>query len=124
MWSSGRASKLAVIIRRSISMICTNPYPSTCCFITQTVTMNKSLFETSVPQLNFGEILFGHPMEVKRTARKIEKLLYKANSVSTAISFNEMCLKEGLLPRYSIYTIYKNCICLYVCMYVCVCVCV
>ena len=80
-------------------MICTNPYPSTCCFITQTVTMNKSLFETSVPQLNFGEILFGLPMEVKRTARKIEKLLYKANSVSTAISFNEMCLKEGLLPR-------------------------
>ena len=91
--------ELAVIIRRSISMICTNPYPSTCCFITQTVTMNKSLFETSVPQLNFGEILFGLPMEVKRTARKIEKLLYKANSVSTAISFNEMCLKEGLLPR-------------------------
>ena len=66
------------------------PYTTTCCFITHTVTIDKSLFETSVPQISFGEILYGLPMEVKSTARKIEKLLYKANSVSTAISFNEM----------------------------------
>ena len=51
------------------------------------MSMSKSLDETSV---NFGRILYGLPKEIKKTFRNIEKLLYKINSVETAIIFNEI----------------------------------
>ena len=60
--------------------------------------MSRRLDETSVPQ-PFGQVIYGLPMEVKKISRKIEKLLYKYNSADTAIKFDEMCLKEGLLPK-------------------------
>ena len=31
----------------------------------------------------------------------MERILYKINSAKTAVKFNEICLKEGLLPKYS-----------------------
>ena len=52
--------------------------------------------------MNFGDIIFPLPTEERKIIRRIEKTIYKINSAKTAIIFNESCLKEGLLPKYSI----------------------
>ena len=67
----------------------------------QTKSMSRCIDETSVPLQSFGSILYGLPTEIKKIIRNIEKLLYKLNSVETAIIFNQCCLKESLLPKYS-----------------------
>ena len=52
-------------------------------------------------QNNFGNLLFHLPAEEKTLIRKLEKQLYKQNAAETAIIFNNTCINEGLLPKYT-----------------------
>ena len=74
-----------------------NQYPSTFCFIILPVIMSRCKDETL--GINFGNLIFSLPKKEKELIRKIEKLLYKINSTEAAIRFNEICLREGLLPK-------------------------
>ena len=63
---------------------------------------NRELDETLAnTTLNFGQLLFHLQPEEKKIVRKIEKVSYKINAADTAIVFNNTCLKEGLLPKYT-----------------------
>ena len=53
------------------------------------------------PERNLGQLLYQLPAEVKTLIRKLEKFLYKLNAAETAITFNKVCMKEGLLPKYN-----------------------
>ena len=60
--------------------------------------MDETLVENGI---SFGKLIYSLRKKEKKLVRNIEKLLYKYNSAETAIKFNEICLKEGLLPKYS-----------------------
>ena len=57
--------------------------------------------ETLEINSSFGEIIFHLPTNEKKLIRKLEKLIYKKNAAETAITFNNVCIQEGLLPNYS-----------------------
>ena len=63
--------------------------------------MNRDLFETSGNIINFGNLLLSLPAEEKTLIRKLEKQLYKLNAAETAVTFNNTCVNEGLLPKYT-----------------------
>ena len=60
-----------------------------------------TLQELPAPERNLGQLLYQLPAEVKTLIRKLEKFLYKLNAAETAITFNKVCMKEGLLPKYT-----------------------
>ena len=49
--------------------------------------------------MNFGNLIFPLPEEIKKKIREVEKASYKLNAVETAVIFNKVCLKEGLYPK-------------------------
>ena len=51
--------------------------------------------------MNIGNLLYPLPENIKGLIRKIEKEIYKLNGLETAVIFNQICLKEGLLPNYT-----------------------
>ena len=59
------------------------------------------------PERNLGQLLYQLPAEVKTLIRKLEKFLYKLNAAENAITFNKVCMKEGLLPKYYYYYYYS-----------------
>ena len=52
-------------------------------------------------ELNLGQILFMLPMELKNKIRKLEKAHYVFINNKCGVIFNETCVKEGLLPKYT-----------------------
>ena len=55
----------------------------------------------TVNTTNLGNLLFPLPYQEKHLIRRLEKSIYKLNSAETAVVFNQTCLQEGLLPRYT-----------------------
>ena len=44
-------------------------------------------------------VLYQLPEETKKVIRRIEKISYKANSCELAVTFNQTCIKENILPQ-------------------------
>ena len=51
--------------------------------------------------MSFTDILSQLPLNLRSTIRKIEKTTNKISSCNTAVTFNNTCLRENLLPRYT-----------------------
>ena len=50
---------------------------------------------------NYGILLNKIPYELKRKFRYLEKICKKVNNLEWSIVFNETCLNEGIMPKYS-----------------------
>ena len=48
--------------------------------------------------MNFGELIYLHPENVKKRLRKIENLEKKLTTLRAAILFNKPCLNENIMP--------------------------
>ena len=64
--------------------------------VNYSLTMSCCQDETSEP--SFGSYLPNLTPEMRKLPRKIERLTLKLSSARTAITFNQMCLREGLFP--------------------------
>ena len=51
--------------------------------------------------MELSDIIFNLPPTIKRTIRKLEKTLKKLANCEQAVIFNQTCLKENILPKYS-----------------------
>ena len=49
--------------------------------------------------LTIGQLLMNLNHDEKQVIRKLEKINYKINAAVVAKTFNQTCIKEGLLPR-------------------------
>ena len=60
--------------------------------------------------MNFGELIYHQPYNIKQLLRKIENLEKKLVNARVAIVFNKTCLNENLLPTFTYTYIYiKTC---------------
>ena len=55
--------------------------------------------------MDFGSLIFNLHPEERSSVRKIEKISKKLISAQFAVIFNNVCLQENLLPKYT--DIYK-----------------
>ena len=51
--------------------------------------------------MNFGALLHQLPEEQRRTVRKIENISKKLINCNFAVVFNDICIKENLLPTFT-----------------------
>ena len=51
--------------------------------------------------MNFGELIYHQPNNIKKLLRKIENLEKKLVNARVAIVFNKTCLNENLLPTFT-----------------------
>ena len=52
---------------------------------------------------NYGILLNEIPYNLKRKFKYLEKIIKKVNNLVWSILFNETCLNEGIMPKYSKY---------------------
>ena len=50
---------------------------------------------------NLGDLIFALPVETKQEIRKLEKVFLKLNKTELSCAFNECCLRENILPKYT-----------------------
>ena len=53
--------------------------------------------------MNFGNLLYNVPGELKKLYRKLEGNQKKVIRAKWSIAFNNVCLRENILPNYTIY---------------------
>ena len=51
--------------------------------------------------MNLGELIYNLDYNNKKLIRKIENLNKKLNNINNSIVFNELCIKEELLPKFT-----------------------
>ena len=56
--------------------------------------------------MNFGNLLFGQPDNIKKSLRNIESIEKKLANTRIATVFNQTCLNEYLLPTFTNIYIY------------------
>ena len=61
--------------------------------------------------MDFGRLLFQVPQEHRKSVRKIENISKKLINANFAVIFNDICIRENLLPTFTniyiyIYTVY------------------
>ena len=61
--------------------------------------------------MNFGELIYQQPENIKKMLRNIENLEKKLANARVAILFNKTCLNENTLPKFTNIYIY---ICIYI----------
>ena len=57
--------------------------------------------------MNFGELIYLQPENIKQRVRKIENLEKKLANARIAILFNKTCLNENILPIFTNIYIYS-----------------
>ena len=72
---------------------------------------------------NLGKFIYQHQPKTKKLVRKIERILMKLYWQNVYLLFDQICLNEGLLPKYP-HTCARAYIYIYIYICVCVCVCV
>ena len=83
--------------------------------------MAQSWAESTRDTYNYGQYLNQFPSNTIKVIREFERIQKKICRHKMSIMFNEICINEEMLPKYTyIYT----CTHVYKCVYVCVCVCV
>ena len=68
---------------------------------------------------NYGQYLNQFPPNTIKVIREFERIQKKICRHKMSIMFNEICINEEMLPKYT----YFKYICMYLCVCVCVCVC-
>ena len=58
---------------------------------------------------NLGELIFNLEEPIKYEIRKFEKCIIKLQKVELSFVFNDLCLRENILPKYTeyIYILWK-----------------
>ena len=51
--------------------------------------------------MNYGELLYEVPNELRRLYHALERQKRKTISIKWSCPFNEVCLKENLMPNYT-----------------------
>ena len=51
--------------------------------------------------MDLGRLVFNLPLEYKTSIRKLEKTIKKIVDTESALVFNQTCLKENILPKYT-----------------------
>ena len=51
--------------------------------------------------MNFGELIFNFPCNIRSKIRYLEKLEKKLVKANIAILFNRTCIKENILPKFT-----------------------
>ena len=52
---------------------------------------------------NLGELIFTLPVQTRHEIRKFEKVFLKLQKTELTCAFNECCLRENILPKYTQY---------------------
>ena len=81
--------------------------------------MAQSRAESTRDTYNYGKYLNQFPPNTIKVIREFERIQKKICRHKMSIMFNEICINEEMLPKYTYIYIY-----IYICIYVCVCVCV
>ena len=69
--------------------------------------MDSDLSETRrVETLNLGELLYSVEIGTRILIRKLEKLIKKCVNLKFNVLFNQVCINEKLLPKYTNIYIY------------------
>ena len=64
--------------------------------------MDSELSETRrVETLNLGELLYSVEIGTRILIRKLEKLIKKCVNLKFNVLFNQVCINEKLLPKYT-----------------------
>ena len=50
---------------------------------------------------NLGELIYPLPVQTRQEIRKLEKVFLKLQKTELNCAFNETCLKENILPKYT-----------------------
>ena len=50
---------------------------------------------------NLGQLLFPLPQETKNLIRRYERLSFKIVRKKCSLTYNQLCIREGLLPAYT-----------------------
>ena len=83
--------------------------------------MAQSRAESTRDTYNYGQYLNQFPPNTIKVIREFERIQKKIYWHKMSIMFNEMCINEEMLPKYTYLYMY---IYIYIYIYVCVCVCV
>ena len=79
--------------------------------------MAQSLAESTRDTYNYGQYLNQFPPNTIKVIREFERIQKKICRHKMSIMFNEICINEEMLPKYTYIYIY-----IYIGIYVCVCV--
>ena len=80
--------------------------------------MAQSRVESTRDTYNYGQYINQFPLNTIKVIREFERTQKKICSHKMSIMFNEICINEEMLPKYTYIYIY-----IYMCVCVCVCVC-
>ena len=64
--------------------------------------MNETLHNHQYSGTYFGTVVSEYPQEFKKIVRELENLTKKVINAQYAVLFNETCIVNNLLPRYTI----------------------
>ena len=64
------------------------------------------LFVLFMATPGLGQLLYGLPSEVKTAVRRFEKCSLKITRANCSVAYNNTCLRENILPKYSNIYIY------------------
>ena len=51
--------------------------------------------------MSFGEVLAGHETSTRALIRNIERTSRKITNAENAVAFNNICIENNLLPKYT-----------------------
>ena len=63
-------------------------------------------FENIVSKMSFGDLIFQLDLQQRKCIRNVEKISKKLISDQFAVIFNDICIQENLLPKYTNIYIY------------------
>ena len=79
----------------------------------------QSRAESTRDTYNYGQYINQFPPNTIKVIQEFERIQKKIRRHKMSIMFNEICINEEMLPKYTYIYIY-----IYICVCVCVCVCV
>ena len=81
--------------------------------------MAQSRAESTRDTYNYGQNINQFPPNTIKVIREFERIQKKICIHKISVMFNEICINEEMLPKYTYINMY-----IYIYIYVCVCVCV
>ena len=84
--------------------------------------MAQSQAESTRDTYNYGQYLNQLPPNTIKVIREFERIQKRICRHKMSIMFNEICINEEMLPKYTyiyIYIYIYMCVCIYICIYIC-----
>ena len=86
--------------------------------------MAQSRAESTRDTYNYGQYINQFPLNTIKVIREFERIQKKICRHKMSIMFNEICINEEMLPKYTYIYIYTYSMYVYIYIYIGVCVCV